>query len=90
MTTSPPTRASAAARMSKGYAARDPQEHVAQRLARAYERDEDMERLAALRDDPARWSALPQSSRLSVGYYVASREAARSLGVDTSAPTDTP
>lgn len=84
-----PSHSSATARIAAGYT-RDPQEHVAQRLARAFEHDPEMERLAALRDDPARWSALPQGARLSVGYYVASREAARSLGVDTATPAATP
>ncbi len=88
MTTSPPTRSSAAERLSKAYASRDPHEHAAQRLARAWEYDGEAERLAALRGDPQRWSALPQASRLSVGYYLAAREAARSLGQDTSAPAD--
>ncbi len=85
--TTAPTRASAGARIAAGYT-RDPSEHVAQRLARAWEYDAEAERLAALREDPARWAALPQASRLSVGYYVGAREAARALGIDTSAPAD--
>ena len=84
-----PTRASAAARVTKGYV-KDPHEHVAQRLARVFAYDEEYERLAGMRDDPAKLSVVPQASRLSVGYDVASREAARSLGQDVSAPTSTP
>lgn len=85
-----PTRATAAARIREGYApASGPPEHVAQRLARAWAFDPQMERLAALRETPARWSAVPQASRLSVGYYVGAREAARSLGVDVTAPAAT-
>ncbi len=84
-----PTRSTATARIAAGYKA-DPHEHVAQRLARAWAHDPEMERLAALRDDPARWAALPQGARLSVGYYVGAREAARALGVDTSASAATP
>lgn len=82
-----PTRSTATARIASGYA-RDPSEHVAQRLARAWEYDAEAERLDALREDPLRWAALPQSSRLSVGYYVGAREAARALGIDTAAPAD--
>lgn len=88
MTDPAPTRASAAARIANGHQA-DPPEHAAQRLARAWAHDPEMEKLAALREDPERWTALPQNARLSVGYYVASREAARSLGHDVSAPAGT-
>lgn len=88
MTYTAPTRASAGVRIAAGLT-KDPREHVAQRLARAFEHDPEMERLAALRDDPPRWSALPQGARLSVGYYVGAREAARALGIDVSAPAAT-
>lgn len=82
-----PTRATAGARISSAYAARDPREHVAQRLARAWEHDAEAERLLAL--PPDKREALPQATRLSLGYYAGAREAAKALGLDTSAPAVT-
>lgn len=87
--TDAPTRAAAGARIASGHQ-RDPHEHVAQRLARAWAYDEGMERLAAMRDDPTKWGAVPQGARLSVGYYSGAKAAAAALGMDTSAPAATP
>ena len=81
-----PTRATAAARISAAYAAQDPREHTAQRLAASFRHDPQYERLAGLRADPPKWAALSQGDRLAVAHYLAARTAAESLGHDTSAP----
>lgn len=81
-----PTRASAGARIASAYK-RDPHEHVAQRLARAWEHDAEAERLLAL--PPDKREALPQATRLGLGYYSGAKAAAQALGLDTSAPAVT-
>lgn len=84
-----PTRATAAARIVSAYT-KAPREHLGERLARSWQRDERMERLAGLREDPARWAALPNSSRVELALYLGARSAAVALGRDVSAPTADP
>ncbi len=89
MTTSPPTRAGAAARMRQGYAARDPHAHLGARIASSFRYDAESERLLALRETrPEAWDALPNGSRVGLALYSGAKAAAAALGQNMSAPAD--
>lgn len=86
-----PTRKSATDRIAAGHASNEARPHLGARIASAYRYDAEAERLLALREShPEAYAALPSSTRTGLAYYSGSREAARALGVDVSAPTTTP
>lgn len=67
----------------------DHAERRAQRTARAWRHDPDMERLLQLKEaNPGRWDQLPSSTRLQAGYYASAKAAARQTGTDTNPPKD--
>jgi hypothetical protein len=77
-------------RVSAGFAASASKSQAQWRLegkARSWRYDELLERLDRMRaEDPTRFAALPAVRKIQLGYYVGAREAARKLGIDTSAP----
>lgn len=84
-----PTRATAAALIRKGHAARDPRAHLGARIASSFRYDPEAERLLALRESrPAAWDALPSAARVGLALYSGSKAAAAALGQDVSAPAD--
>ncbi len=89
MTTAPPTRSGAAARIRSGYAARDPHEHLGARIASSFRFDAESERLLGLRETrPEAYAALPNGSRTGLALYAGAKAAAAALGQDVSAPVD--
>jgi len=88
MTDTLPTRSTAAARIASGLS-KDPREHLGERVARSFRFDAESEKLLALRESrPAAWDALPNGSRVGLALYAGARDAARALGIDTSAPAE--
>lgn len=73
-------------RIADGYAASTaPEDAHGRRVAGAFTYDQAMEDIAALADaDPAKYDQLPPVVRMRLGFYLSSKVAAETYGVDTT------